>query len=120
VKLKLDENIGRRGYDFLKEAGHDVMTVVEQRLGGAEDERIFSVCAGEGRVLVTLDHDFGQILRFPPQNAAGIVILELGPKASLFAILARLRDFVALAETEPVAGSLWIVSPGQGGIHDGR
>lgn len=30
MKLKLDENIGRRGQDLLKTFGHDVMTVRDQ------------------------------------------------------------------------------------------
>lgn len=119
MKIKLDENIGRRGFEFLREQGLDVMTAVEQRLGGAVDDEIFKVCSAEGRVLITLDHDFGQVLRFPPDQAAGIVILELGPRPTLSGIEARLRDFIALAEVEPVAGALWIVSPGRVRIHGG-
>jgi len=30
VKIKLDENIGRRGLELLKASGHDVMTVWDQ------------------------------------------------------------------------------------------
>lgn len=44
------------------------MTVREQHLQGSKDEVLFSVCAGEARALVTLDHDFGQVLRFPPEK----------------------------------------------------
>jgi len=66
VKFKLDENIGRRGLELLRSSGHDVATVWDQGLHGASDERLFDVCAAEGRVLVTLDRDFGQVPRFPP------------------------------------------------------
>jgi hypothetical protein len=38
VKFKLDENIGRRGLEFLKACGHDVMTVWDQGLHGVADE----------------------------------------------------------------------------------
>jgi hypothetical protein len=38
VKVKLDENIGRRGAQLLKADGHDVMTVRDQQLGGVADE----------------------------------------------------------------------------------
>jgi hypothetical protein len=41
VKIKLDENIGRRGVDLLRLAGHDVMTVRDQNLQGARDETLF-------------------------------------------------------------------------------
>ena len=78
MKIKLDEANGRRGIELLTLAGHDVMTVRDQNLQGARDETLFDVCAGEDRVLVTLDHDFGQVLRFPPKRGAGLVILEPG------------------------------------------
>jgi predicted nuclease of predicted toxin-antitoxin system len=76
LKIKLDENIGRRGLEFLRAAGHDVMTVRDQDLGGAADEALFEACVSEGRTLVTLDHDFGQVTRFSPERSAGIVVLE--------------------------------------------
>jgi predicted nuclease of predicted toxin-antitoxin system len=41
VKLKLDENIGRRGLELLKASGHDVMTVWDQGLRGVTDEELF-------------------------------------------------------------------------------
>jgi len=37
MKLKLDENLGRRGSSLLAAEGHDVATVVHERLAGAPD-----------------------------------------------------------------------------------
>jgi predicted nuclease of predicted toxin-antitoxin system len=117
VNLKLDENIGRRGLELLSASGHDVMTVRDQGLRGISDERLFEICAAEGRALVTLDRDFGQVPRFPPERSAGIIILEVGPQATLQGILARLRDFIAVLESRSVGGALWIVEPGRVRIH---
>lgn len=117
MKVKLDENIGRRGVELLRGAGHDVMTVRDQNLQGAADETLFEVCAGEGRVLITLDHDFGQVLRFPPERGAGLIVLEPGPRVTLQSLLDRLQDVVALAETRSPAGELWIIEPGRVRIH---
>jgi predicted nuclease of predicted toxin-antitoxin system len=117
MKIKLDENIGRRGADLLKAAGHDVMTVRDQNLQGARDETVFRVCADEGRILVTLDHDFGQVLRFPPERSAGLVILETAPRITTLSLLNRLREFLTLAESHSPAGALWIVGPGRARIH---
>jgi len=117
VKFKLDENIGRRGLELLKASGHDVMTVWDQGLRGVTDEELFQICAAEGRVLVTLDRDFGQITRFPPEKSAGIVVLDLGQSATLQGIIGRLRDFLSVLESHAVTGALWIVEPGRVRIH---
>ena len=106
MKIKLDENIGRRGTELLRSAGHDVMTVREQNLQGARDETLFDVCAGEDRVLITLDHDFGQVLRFPPERSAGLVILEPGARVRPGSLLDRLRDFLALAHVQSPRAAL--------------
>jgi predicted nuclease of predicted toxin-antitoxin system len=52
------------------------MTVTEQGLSSADDPRVYEVCRDERRVLVTLDHDFGHALVFPPEPTAGIAVLE--------------------------------------------
>ena len=113
MKIKVDENIGTSGVAILKAAGNDVMTVREQGLEGSADDRIYRACLEEGRVLVTLDRDFGHVPRFPPALTAGIVILQLAGAATLTQVQGRLRDFLSLAENRPVDGELWIVEPGR-------
>jgi predicted nuclease of predicted toxin-antitoxin system len=117
VRVKLDENLGNSVAKLLRRAGHDATTVREQNLAGATDENIFGVCKSEGRVLITLDRDFGQVQRFQPRQSAGIVILELGGPASLRLIQERVRDFLALAATRSVVGELWIVEAGRVRVH---
>jgi predicted nuclease of predicted toxin-antitoxin system len=94
-----------------------VLTVREQGLAGSADEVVFRACMEEGRTLVTLDRDFGQVPRFPPKQTAGIIILELGGPASLPLIHDRLRDFLAMAATRSTQGELWIVEPGRVRVH---
>jgi hypothetical protein len=64
-------------------------------------------------VLITLDRDFGQVMRFPPEKSAGIVVLDVGPRATLQGIIGRLRDFLSVLQSHAVAGALWIVEPGR-------
>jgi predicted nuclease of predicted toxin-antitoxin system len=82
VKFKLDENLSRRAADLIRAAGHDAVTVASEGLRGTADETLFEVCRRESRALVTLDRDFGQVLRYPPAATAGIVVLEIGPRAT--------------------------------------
>jgi predicted nuclease of predicted toxin-antitoxin system len=117
VKLKLDENLSRRAADLIRAAGHDAVTVASQGLRGAADETLFEVCKIEGRALVTLDRDFGQVLRHPPAASAGIVVLEIGSRATHAAVLARVRELLRVLNTRSPEGSLWIVEPGRLRIH---
>ncbi len=112
MKFKLDENLGEFGRDLLEKAGHDVMTVAQQSLCGARDETLFAVCKQEGRALVTLDHDFGQITRFAP-GEIGTVILECRGRLTPDAIRARIRDLVAVLRTHALGTGLWVVEPGR-------
>lgn len=113
MKLKLDENLGTTGRDILEADGHDVMTVAEQALSGADDQRIYEVCRDEKRVLVTLDHDFGQVLRFSPEATAGIVVLVCRGRLSPQAIRTRVTELAALLRVQPIDRELWIVEPGR-------
>ena len=63
--FRLDENLGRQAIDLFLEAGHDIATVARQDLRGAADNRLIAVCREEARVLVTLDLDYSNVLRFP-------------------------------------------------------
>ena len=77
MNIKVDENIGRSGVEYLRQRGHDVLTVRDQGLGGAADAAVFDACVAEGRTLITLDRDFAQVPRFPPDRSAGVVVLDL-------------------------------------------
>jgi predicted nuclease of predicted toxin-antitoxin system len=117
VRFKVDENLSRRAADLIRAAGHDAVTVASQGLRGAADETLFEVCTAESRALVTLDRDFGQVLRYPPAASAGIVVLEIGPRASHAALLDRVRELLIVLRTQSPDGSLWIVEPGRVRIH---
>lgn len=118
MKFKLDENLGTTAQEILRAAGHDVSTVPEEELGGSPDRVIFDASVREARALLTLDRDFGEVLRFPPHESHGIVVLALRGHPSLQEISARLRDFLAVLEERPLGKELWIVEAGRVRIHE--
>jgi len=117
LKFKLDENFGARTRQVFIASGHNVQTVRDEHLSGGTDSVLFEHCQSEGRCLVTLDLDFADVVRFPPANTNGIVVIRV-PRNPTLALLEKLIEQMlqALATME-VKGSLWIVEVGRIRIH---
>jgi len=111
LKLKLDENLGRQVAALLREAGHDVQTVPGEGLSGAADQTVWAAATAEERVLVTLDLDFADPIRFRP--AAGVVVLRLPVNSSPSYLLLLAGQLVRALVTHSPVQTLWIVEPGR-------
>ena len=117
MRIKLDENLDARLATLLREAGHDTNTAQEQSLRGIEDKALYELCKVEDRILVSLDLDFSNVLRFPPEGSSGLVVLR-GPN-QLFPTMRILVETLIDAFTkESPVGRLWIVEPGRFRIHE--
>jgi predicted nuclease of predicted toxin-antitoxin system len=86
MQFKLDENLPPAVKKLLRSLGHDVITVYVQGLQSRTDPEVLAACQGEARVLLSLNLDFSNILVFPPERYAGLIVLRLrkpGPRAVL-------------------------------------
>jgi predicted nuclease of predicted toxin-antitoxin system len=117
VKFKLDENFDVRLVSLLADGGHDVDTVLAEKLSGSADEAIYEVCRTDGRTLITLDMDFANPFRFPPEPLEGIVVVR-PPRAILPLIRATLVSVLGELKSRPLKGMLWIVEPGRIRVYD--
>jgi predicted nuclease of predicted toxin-antitoxin system len=90
VKFLLDENLSPRQAETIRALGHDAVSVAESGLAGADDSAVRRVAIEGGRILVTLDGDFANVLRFPPEATPGVLRLRLHPPTE-DAIAAALR-----------------------------
>jgi predicted nuclease of predicted toxin-antitoxin system len=113
LKLKLDENLGRRLAQLFQAAGHDAATVPGQQLAGTADFELIQRCRHEERAIITLDLDFGNPLLFRPSEYRGIAVLRPSQPASH-------RDLEDLCQTlieglshEKLDGKLWIIERGR-------
>ncbi|MEM1557479.1 MAG: DUF5615 family PIN-like protein [Thermoproteota archaeon] len=74
MRLLLDESIGIKVYQKLKQMGFDVVSAINS-MRGASDEGIIRKAIDEDRVIITNDKDFGWLayLHKPP----GVILLRL-------------------------------------------
>jgi predicted nuclease of predicted toxin-antitoxin system len=117
MRFKLDENFDVRLAPLLAQGGHDVDTVKAERLSGSTDETIYETCRQKGRTLITLDLDFANPFRFPPEGTEGIVVIR-PPRPVLPAIKATLESALAELTSKPLTDLLWIVEPGRIRVYD--
>jgi predicted nuclease of predicted toxin-antitoxin system len=109
MKATLDENLGHRGARILRDGGWDVATVFEDDLCASTDPTLLEVSRVDGRVLITLDKEFANPVRFRPSRFAGIVVLRLAKPLRRKGIDDGLRRVLALTRTRSPVGRLWIV-----------
>lgn len=108
MKFLLDENLSPLHARTVRDMGHDAVSVVEAGLSGSDDEVVRAVAIAEERVLVTLDADFANVLRYPPAETPGVVRLRIHP-ATEYAIDEMLRGVIPRIAEENVRGKLVVV-----------
>jgi predicted nuclease of predicted toxin-antitoxin system len=113
VKFKLDENLGPSIQNIFKEKGFDCSTVKEENLSGSNDQTLFHEVQKEGRVLVTMDYDFSNVLVYPPKSTHGIVVINTPGQPSLAFLKIMVKEFLNVLGKENLKGRLWIVEPGR-------
>jgi predicted nuclease of predicted toxin-antitoxin system len=118
MRFKTDENIHPELAEYLRENGHDALTVWDQGMRGRPDSDLAIVCQAEQRALITLDLGFADIRAYPPQQFPGLVILRLvhQGRQSVMAVFPRV---VNLLKSEPIEGRLWIVDEHRVRIREG-
>ena len=108
MQFKVDENLPVEAAESLRDAGHDAVTIHDQRMVGEPDPQIAAACQSESRAIVTLDLDFSDIRTYPPGDYHGIIVLRPRTQAKP-AVLNLMVKLTPLLDTEPLEGNLWIL-----------
>ena len=118
MKFKLDENFGTRTQKLFQDEGHNIQTVFAQKLQGCSDQQLYDVCCAEQRCLVTLDLDFADVIRFPPNRTKGIIVIRLSIHLSPSLLEQLVSQFLQTLRQMVPDKKLWIVEIGRIRIHE--
>jgi predicted nuclease of predicted toxin-antitoxin system len=89
MKFLIDRCAGRRLADWLRERGYDVREAAEVNPDPG-DEALLQWAADEGRVLVTIDDDFGRLVFQGRQSHTGLVRLPDVPAGQRISLMKQL------------------------------
>ncbi|MBX3398100.1 MAG: DUF5615 family PIN-like protein [Gemmataceae bacterium] len=81
MKVLVDVSAGLRIAEALRSSGHDVVSVrdVDPRMS---DRDILDWATRDGRLIVTMDKDFGELVHRSGQSHSGVLLLRLDTMGS--------------------------------------
>jgi predicted nuclease of predicted toxin-antitoxin system len=77
MKLLADEGVDKPIVDLLRASGFDVHYILETN-SGIDDDFVLQIANEEGRILLTQDKDFGEMVFRLKKAHLGIVLIRLG------------------------------------------
>ena len=76
-KFLADENIAPRVIEALRKEGFNVLSVYQEKLSRASDEKLLKFAQKERQIILTHDKDFGNLIHRPYQTHGGVILLRL-------------------------------------------
>ena len=80
MRLLADENIQASLVHALRQDGHDIAYVAELA-GGITDDEVLGVASRQGRILLTEDKDFGELVFRLKRGLPGVILIRLADNA---------------------------------------
>lgn len=81
MKLLADEGVDKPIVDILRKSGFDVHYILETNQG-ADDEAVLEISNREGRILLTQDKDFGELVFRLQKVHYGIILIRLSDRST--------------------------------------
>lgn len=108
VRLLADESCDFSAVRALRAAGFDVLAVVEH-CPGATDDEVVALSVQEGRVLLTEDKDFGQLVFAANREFTGVILIRF-PAPARAALATRIVQAVQRGG-EALRGAFVVLQP---------
>ena len=110
MNFLIDASIPRSTKAVIESLGHNVVDVRDILPSAAPDSDIALLALNENRVIITRDHDFANILLYPPEKYPGIIVLKVRALKP-FEINRLLEIFLKTNPPDVISHSLIILEP---------
>lgn len=77
MKFLADMGISPRTVNWLRARGYDAIHLIEEGLEKLPDERILMKARNEGRIILTVDLDFGSLLAITRSSLPSVILFRL-------------------------------------------
>ncbi len=108
MRLFADQCVHADLVEALRQQGHRIQLAAEAGLARADDDAIFHHAVKTSQILLTMDKDFGNIVRFDVRHCRGIVLIDIDRMSRSF-LIRRALDFFSRTAEERLQGSLWMI-----------
>ena len=105
-RVYVDANVAARVVAFMRGSLRwDVLFIVEHHdLRRASDGEHYRTARQLGRTLITLDRDYLDDRRFPPQESGGVLVLSAPDDRGFMQLLTRVHQQILAREPLPLLG----------------
>lgn len=107
MKLLANENLPAKSLRILRRKGFEVTSVAEIH-AGLKDDEVLKLAQKEGRILLTFDKDFGELVYRRGGEARGIILLRFAPRSPEY--IAEKVESLLKAKEIIIEGQLVVVT----------
>lgn len=109
MKFLLDQDVYAVTARFISSLGHDVVPVAQIGLSQADDEELLRLAQIQGRILVTRDRDYGNLV-FVKALGGGVVYLRILPLTQN-AVHLQLEHVLKTYSEDELMGAFVVIEP---------
>ncbi|MDH3688385.1 MAG: DUF5615 family PIN-like protein [Gammaproteobacteria bacterium] len=108
MKFLADVGISLSTVEALRKAGHDARHLRDEGLQRLSDAEILDKARREGRIILTFDLDFGDLLALGLSDSPSVIIFRLHDETPA-SVIPKLMDVLAKSSEELDQGALTVV-----------
>ncbi len=77
IKFLLDANLSPLSAQFLRNLGHDVLSLIESKQHHLKDPEVVRLAIEQERIILTFDQDFGEMYYHQQSGSFGVIVLRI-------------------------------------------